>query len=56
MDNGTTVTLEKLTRGAIIGAYTFLISDENMVSAQCSTPVQLYTIDRHRFTMVAQRD
>ena len=56
MDNGTTVVLEKLSRGAILGAYSFLIADDNMITAQCSSPVQIFTIDRHRFTMIAQRD
>ena len=35
MDSGTTVVLEKLTRGAIIGAYSFLVADTLKVSAQC---------------------
>ena len=44
------VTLENLSRGAILGAYTFLVADLNMVSAVCKTPVYIITMERKRFT------
>ena len=50
MDNGTNVVLEKLTRGAIIGAYSFLVADSNKVIASCQTHVQIFAIERDRFT------
>jgi len=56
MDNGTPLVIEKLTRGAILGAYLFLIADENKVTATCVTACQIYTIDRERFTELVTRD
>lgn len=56
MDNGTPVILEKLTRGAILGARTFLVADENQITAVCASPVQLFTIDRYRFAHLVQND
>ena len=35
MDNGTPIVIEKLERGAILGAYLFLVADENKVNAIC---------------------
>ena len=35
MDNGTPIIIEKLERGAILGAYLFLVADENKVDAIC---------------------
>ena len=50
MDNGIEVVLEKLTRGGILGAYSFLVSDTLKVNATCTTAVYLYSIERERFT------
>ena len=56
MDNGTPLILEKLTRGAILGSYMFLVADENKVTATCVTACQIFTIDRTRFTELVLRD
>ena len=56
MDNGTPVVLEKLSRGAIIGAYSFLVADTLKVNTQCVTPVHIYSIEREKFTDIVQRD
>ena len=56
MDNGIEVVLEKLTRGGILGAYSFLVSDTLKVNATCTTAVYLYSIERERFTDIVQRD
>ena len=50
MDNEQKIVLEKLTRGSIIGAYTFLVADENEVLATISTGTHIFTIERKRFT------
>ena len=55
MDNSEVV-LEKLNRGAILGAYSFLVADETRVIAKCATPVHIYTIEREKFTELVQRD
>ena len=36
MDNGTPIILEKLSRGAVLGANSFLVADENRVNAVCA--------------------
>lgn len=56
MDNGTPLIIEKLTRGAILGSYMFLVADENKVTATCVTACQIFTIDRTRFTELVLRD
>ena len=56
MDNGTPVVLERLTRGAILGAYTMLIEDDLKVSAVCTSPVVIFTIGRKRFTEIVLQD
>jgi CRP-like cAMP-binding protein len=56
MDNGTPVVLERLTRGAILGAYTMLIEDDLKVSAVCTSPVVIFTIARKRFTEIILHD
>ena len=48
--------MEKLNRGAILGAYSFLVADETRVIATCATPVHIYTIEREIFTEIVQRD
>jgi len=50
MDNDSTIVLERLGRGSILGAYTFLVADENTVAAKCATATQIFTIERKRFT------
>ena len=50
MDNGTYVPIETLSRGCIIGAYMFLVSDENFVTATCKTQFYILTLERDRFT------
>ena len=54
MDNGTPVVLEKLSRGGILGAYSFLVSDTLKVNTTCMTAVHLYSIERERFTDIVQ--
>jgi CRP-like cAMP-binding protein len=56
LDTGTTITVEKLTRGAVIGAHKMLISDLNSVTAICTTHVIIYTIERKLFTELCTRD
>ena len=56
MDNGTPVVLERLSRGGILGAYSFLVSDTLKVNTTCVTAVHLYSIERERFTDIVQRD
>lgn len=56
MDGDQKFVIERLTRGSIIGAYTFLVADENMVTATCSQATQIYTLERKRFTQLVQRD
>ena len=56
LDNGTTVVIERLTRGAIMGSYLFLVADKNIVTAVCTSNVQIYTIERDRFTQLVQHD
>ena len=56
MDNGTPLIIEKLTRGAILGSYMFLVNDENKVTATCVTACQVYTLERTRFTELVMRD
>ena len=56
MDNGTEIEIERLSRGAVIGAYMFLVSDENHVTATCKTQTQIFTIERTLFTHIIQRD
>ena len=56
MDNGTEVVLEKLSRGAIIGAYNFLVADTLKVNTLCVTAVHIYSIERERFTDIVQKD
>ena len=56
MDNGTPIILEKLSRGAVLGANSFLVADENRVNAVCATQTQIFTIDRDRFTQIVQKD
>ena len=55
MDQGTEVVIERLSRGAILGAYSMLVQDEVQVEAICTTAVTMFTIDRATFThMVGQ--
>lgn len=48
--------MERLDRGSIIGAYSFLVADENTVTATCSIGTHIFTIERKRFTQLVQRD
>ena len=50
MDNDEKIVLERLGRGAILGAYTFLVEDQNYVTATCTTATYIYTIERKLFT------
>ena len=56
MDSDEKIVLERLGRGAILGAYTFLVEDQNYVTASCTTASYIYTIERKRFTRIVQRD
>lgn len=56
MDNGIPLVLEKLRRGAILGAYNMLIEEEVKVQAVCTEPTVLFTIDRERFTEIVMKD
>lgn len=56
LDTGTTMVIEKLTRGAVIGAHKMLVSDLNSVTAICVSHVIIYTIDRKLFTQLCTMD
>lgn len=56
LDTGTQMTVEVLTRGAVIGANKMLILDQNSVRAECIGHVIIYTIERKIFTQLASRD
>ena len=56
LDTGTQMTVEILTRGAVIGANKMLIQDQNSVRAECVGHVIIYTIDRKLFTQLVSRD
>ena len=57
LDNNTSsIVLEKLTRGAILGANMVLNGDHNKVTAQCSSPVQIYSIEKERFFDLVKND
>ena len=52
MDSDEKIVLERLSRGAILGAYTFLVEDQNYVTATCTMASYIYTIERKRFTRI----
>ena len=56
LDNDEKIILERLGRGAILGAHTFLVADANYVTATCTMATQIYTLERKRFTYLIQRD
>ena len=56
MDNGTPVVLEKLERGAILGAYMFLVNDDIKITATCTTACRIFVLDRKVFTQLVVRD
>ena len=56
MDDEIPVVLERLGRGCILGANTFLVSDQTEVTATCTMPTRIFAIERSRFTQIVQRD
>ena len=49
LDNGMEMVIERLSRGSVLGLYTFLLEDLMEVGCKCATQVGFYVIDKEKF-------